>query len=383
MRYVKDLMKVSAVGVILLSALAACNGKPESNPIPPESDQVEVIIEQVVDGKVVDTRAVGRTDVVKYNGRSDGKDVAQIEWPDDVSSDQKFDFIYYAKPGLYLKAGGYRFNQTEDPRMTTFGFDTYGQTEAIKKVKQKVTCDPGGHKKIYVRLEYENINNPNAKSDYDYVLDVVTGADYVEYRDYWSIGRGRAPHETSSLHCSGYRVHHRFTFTSLKTKPKDFREIELGLWLNTKYDTRPREIHKIRKGGQWGEEWQFQTEGDVIVSTMPYNFILDKKVMGLSIGGVVSFDCVFGFDSGGTGGTAPLSVQYDDEPVDRHKAEQLLREFTDYGLRFNYKNDPTDSDPIIWRISYAKTSTNAKIYINPRAYVEGHGHYTLDTTPSN
>lgn len=122
----KDVMKVSAVGVILLSALAACDSKPESNPTPPESDQVEVIIEQVVDGKVVDTRAVGRTDVVKYNGRSDGKDVAQIEWPDDVSSDQKFDFIYYAKPGLYLKAGGYRFNQTEDPRMTTFGIDTYG-----------------------------------------------------------------------------------------------------------------------------------------------------------------------------------------------------------------------------------------------------------------
>ena len=65
----KDVMKVSAVGVILLSALAACQSKPESNPTPPESDLVEVIIEQVVDGKVVDTRAVGRTDVVKYNGQ--------------------------------------------------------------------------------------------------------------------------------------------------------------------------------------------------------------------------------------------------------------------------------------------------------------------------
>ena len=383
MRYVKDLMKVSAVGVILLSALAACNGKPESNPTPPESDQVEVIIEQVVDGKVVDTRAVGRTDVVKHvEGMTDGKDVAQIGWPDDVSSDRAFDFTYYAKPGLYLEAGGYRFNQTEDPRMTTFGFDTYGQTEAIKKVG-KVTCYPEGHKKIYVRLEYKNVNNPSVKSDYDYVLDVETGADYVEYRDYWSIGRGRLPQETTNFHCSGYRVHHRFTFTSLKTKPKDFREIELGLWFNTKNNMRPREIHKIRKGGQWDEEWQYQTASDEIVFAMPYNFILDKKVMGLSIGGVVSFDCVFGFDSGGTGGTAPLSVQYDDESVDRHKAKQLLREFTDYGLRFNYKNDPTDSDPIIQRISYAKTSTNAKIYINPRACVKSHGHYTLDTTPSN
>ena len=170
MRRFLDVMKVSAVGVILLSALAACNGKPESNPTPPESDQVEVIIEQVVDGKVVDTRAVGRTDVVKYNGRSDGKDVAQIGWPDDVSSDRAFDFTYYAKPGLYLKAGGYRFNQTESPRMTTFGIDTYGQTEAIKEVQQKVTCRPNGAKKIYVRLEYENLNNPNLSPKYDYVI---------------------------------------------------------------------------------------------------------------------------------------------------------------------------------------------------------------------
>ena len=51
----KDVMKVSAVGAILLSALVACNGKPESNPTPPENNQVEVIIEQVVDGKVVET----------------------------------------------------------------------------------------------------------------------------------------------------------------------------------------------------------------------------------------------------------------------------------------------------------------------------------------
>ena len=55
MRNFKDLMKVSAVGAILLSALAACQSKPESNPTPPEDNQVEVIIEQVVDGKVVET----------------------------------------------------------------------------------------------------------------------------------------------------------------------------------------------------------------------------------------------------------------------------------------------------------------------------------------
>ena len=68
-------MKVSAVGMILLSALAACQSKPESNPTPPENNQVEVIIEQVVDGKVVETRAVGRTDVVKH-GTGDGSEVA-------------------------------------------------------------------------------------------------------------------------------------------------------------------------------------------------------------------------------------------------------------------------------------------------------------------
>lgn len=167
----KDVMKVSAVGAILLSALVACNGKPESNPTPPEDDQVEVIIEQVVDGKVVDTRAIGRTDVVKYvRGKTDGDDVAQIEWPDDVNCRDQFDFIYWAKPGLYLKAGGYRFNQTEAPQMTTFGIDTYGQAEAIKQVKQKVTCTPKGNKKIYVRLEYENLNNPNLSPKYDYVI---------------------------------------------------------------------------------------------------------------------------------------------------------------------------------------------------------------------
>ncbi len=50
-----DVMKMSAMGIILLSALAACQSKSESNPTPPENNQVEVIIEQVVDGKVVET----------------------------------------------------------------------------------------------------------------------------------------------------------------------------------------------------------------------------------------------------------------------------------------------------------------------------------------
>lgn len=43
------------MGIILLSTLAACQSKPESNPTAPENNQVEVIIEQVVDGKVVET----------------------------------------------------------------------------------------------------------------------------------------------------------------------------------------------------------------------------------------------------------------------------------------------------------------------------------------
>lgn len=70
-----DVMKMSAMGIILLSALAACQSKSESNPTPPENNQVEVIIEQVVDGKVVETWAVGRTNVVKY-GTGDGSEVA-------------------------------------------------------------------------------------------------------------------------------------------------------------------------------------------------------------------------------------------------------------------------------------------------------------------
>ena len=215
MRRFLDLMKVSAVGVILLSALAACNSKPESNPTPPPSDDdcVEVIIEQVVDGKVVDTRAVGRTDVVKHvEGMTDGKDVAQIGWPDDVSSNKAFDFTYWAKPGLYLKAGGYRFNQTEDPRMTPFGFDTYGQTEAIKEVKQKVTCYPKGHKKIYVRLEYENINNPNKKSDYDWMITLTLCPRQIRYKT-----------SSGGLSVPYWRLVNMLTFTRLNPSAKDLQ----------------------------------------------------------------------------------------------------------------------------------------------------------------
>lgn len=154
----KDVMKVSAVGVILLSALAACNSKSESNPTPPESDQVEVIIEQVVDGKVVDTRAVGRTDVVKY-GTGDGSEVAYIDWPSDVTSDSSFDFTYHAKPGLYLEKGAWRSDLGRSGE-TDFSMSTVGQTTSVDKIGT-LLCNPDGAKKIYVRLEYENVNNPN------------------------------------------------------------------------------------------------------------------------------------------------------------------------------------------------------------------------------
>ena len=183
----KDLMKVSAVGVILLSALAACNSKPESNPTPPPSgdDRVEVIIEQVVDGKVVDTRAVGRTDVVKYTGKTDGEDVAQIGWPDDVNCDKPFDFTFYAKPGLKLIAGGYRFSQDESPLMTDINENTFGQKELLKKAGTKVHCTPNGNKKIYVRLDYKNVNNPNKESDYSWAMTLVSHLKKVShYRGY-------------------------------------------------------------------------------------------------------------------------------------------------------------------------------------------------------
>lgn len=160
MRNFKDVMKVSAVGAILLSALAACNGKPESNPTPPSSDdgQLEVIIEQVVDGKVIDTRAVGRTDVVKY-GTGDGSEVAYIDWPDNVSSTGRFNFTYHAKPGLYLEKGAWRSDLGRSGE-TDFSMSTVGQTTSVAEIGT-LPCNPDGAKKIYVRLEYENVNNPN------------------------------------------------------------------------------------------------------------------------------------------------------------------------------------------------------------------------------
>ena len=163
MRRFLDLMKVSAVGAILLSALAACNSKPESNPTPPPSDDdcVEVIIEQVVDGKLVDTRAVGRTDVVKYTGKTDGEDVIQVRWPDDVKNTTPFDFSVYAKPNCYLNSINYRFDQESEYQSLPITRSTFRDKEELQLIGS-FTCDPSGSNKVYVNIDYEEVS----KDDY-------------------------------------------------------------------------------------------------------------------------------------------------------------------------------------------------------------------------
>lgn len=372
-----DVMKVSAVGVILLSALAACNGKPESNPTPPESDQVEVIIEQVVDGKVVDTRAVGRTDVVKYNGRSDGKDVAQIGWPDDVNCRDQFDFIYYAKPGLYLKAGGYRFNQTEDPRMTTFGIDTYGQTEAIKKVKQKVTCYPEGHKKIYVRLEYKNVNNPNVKSDYDYIMTYRTDAEHWDYFDRIasSISDPGAPSGGRlNSEASGYVVKHTLGFTALCDNPVPLKDIILYFRFNSNSQMLPR--HIVRKAGL--DEHGFPSH-DGPLGPRYYNYVVEPvtayvsgdmklQVNGANVspkkkGQTVTYGYVFGF-----GGRYDLQYQ----PESKFEREDMLsriNHFLDYGVQYNYKGKPGTDLPIVSYINVDQALS--RVFVDRMASING------------
>ena len=379
MTSIKDLMKVSAVGVILLSVLAACQSKPESNPTPPPSDDdcVEVIIEQVVDGKVVDTRAVGRTDVVKYNGKSDGNDVAQIRWPDDVSSNKAFDFIYYAKPGLYLKAGGYRFNQTESPRMTTFGFDTYGQTEAIKKVKQKVTCYPEGHKKIYVRLEYKNVNNPNVKSDYDYIMTYRTDAEHWDYFDRIasSISDPGAPSGGRlNSEASGYVVKHTLGFTALCDNPAPLKDIILYFRFNSNSQMLPR--HIVRKAGL--DEHGFPSH-DGPLGPRYYNYVVEPvtayvsgdmklQVNGANVspkkkGQTVTYGYVFGF-----GGRYDLQYQ----PESKFEREDMLsriNHFLDYGVQYNYKRKPGTDLPVVSYINVDQALS--RVFVNRMASING------------
>ena len=162
-----DVMKVSAVGVILLSALAACNSKPESNPTPPESDQVEVIIEQVVDGKVVDTRAVGRTDVVKYTGKTDGSDLVQLKWPGRVSKGEDVEITAYAKPNLYLREIKYRYSQSEEkkssPTSTNVRGDTYNASRPLTAVNEnspvRVPTNGAYDNRVYISLDFLSHKN--------------------------------------------------------------------------------------------------------------------------------------------------------------------------------------------------------------------------------
>ena len=163
MRRFLDVMKVSAVGAILLSALAACNSKPESNPTPPESDQVEVIIEQVVDGKVVDTRAVGRTDVVKYTGKTNGSDLVQLKWPGKVKKGDFVKITAYAKPNLYLQEIKYRYSQSEErkqsPSSANVRGDTYNASRPLTAVNENspvlIPTKDAKNNRVYVSLEYK------------------------------------------------------------------------------------------------------------------------------------------------------------------------------------------------------------------------------------
>ena len=174
MRRFLDVMKVSAVGAILLSALAACNSKPESNPTPPESDQVEVIIEQVVDGKVVDTRAVGRTDVVKYTGKTDGSDLVQLKWPGRVLKGEDVEITAYAKPNLYLQKIKYRYSQSESrkssPTSTNVRGDTYNASRPLTAVNENspvlIPTKDAKNNRVYVSLEYERTEGPLAVGEF-------------------------------------------------------------------------------------------------------------------------------------------------------------------------------------------------------------------------
>ena len=185
MRSFLDVMKVSAVGAILLSALAACNGKPESNPTPPESDQVEVIIEQVVDGKVVDTRAVGRTDVVKYTGKTDGDDLVQLKWPGRVPKGRDVEITAYAKPNLYLQEIKYRYSQKEErkrsPTSANVRGDTYNASRPLTAVNESapVLVPTGGayDNRVYVSLEYNKLEGEYSVGELIAPLD-------VEFKEY-------------------------------------------------------------------------------------------------------------------------------------------------------------------------------------------------------
>ena len=235
MRRFLDVMKVSAVGAILLSALAACQSKPESNPTPPESDQVEVIIEQVVDGKVVDTRAVGRTDVVKYTGKTDGDDLVQLKWPGRVSKGEDVKITAYAKPNLYLREIKYRYSQSENkkssPTSTNVRGDTYNASKPLTAVNKnapvRVPTDGAYDNRVYISLEYESAR----KADYILTEEVTISGEtaYDLANKYWGgywngwtdYGQGFNEEgvESTGDETEYFWVTHNFTITSPTGKP--------------------------------------------------------------------------------------------------------------------------------------------------------------------
>ena len=370
MRNFKDLMKVSAVGVILLSALAACNSKPESNPTPPSSDdgQLEVIIEQVVDGKVVDTRAVGRTDVVKYTGKTDGKDVAQIGWPDDVKCNKPFDFIYWAKPGLKPILGGYRFDQTSPlVRTVEFDSDTYDQEEAIKQLNQKLHCEPNGNKTIYVRLEYENINNPNVSPDYDYMLRYKPIFSKKRYEDY-TIRHGVISNIRESK-ASGYVVTHEFQFIALRDNPKPLKDVTVSFGFNPNLKMQPRHIYQQTPPPSNGE-------GEYYYTVRPLRGWLDKvskyQVLHLS-------DLKNDFRKKGDTNTYKYWISFDREDASTNilVGEEYFV-FNDVGnpvrgdlrnssLRWNYANPERSFCPLVDMLK-ATSKSAGKIFVDWRSF---------------
>ena len=295
MRYVKDLMKVSAVGAILLSALAACNSKPESNPTPPESDQVEVIIEQVVDGKVVDTRAVGRTDVVKYTGKTDGSDLVQLKWPGRVLKGEDVKITAYAKPNLYLQEIKYRYSQSEEkkrsPSSADVRGDTYNASKPLTAVNEnspvRIPTKDAKNNRVYVSLEYNklkgeySVGEPIAPLDiefYEYEprytgdpwddseedLFLNESLDYLAnqekyrqtkvYKDYMTCYNGNKESLTAELIYS-FLIESYNYLCAQDTLGKKAKSINAWLCQDGDFDKEFSRIKGIISSGKWGAKW--------------------------------------------------------------------------------------------------------------------------------
>ena len=295
MRNFKDVMKVSAVGAILLSALAACNSKSESNPTPPESDQVEVIIEQVVDGKVVDTRAVGRTDVVKYTGKTNGSDLVQLKWPGRVLKGEDVEITAYAKPNLYLQKIKYRYSQSESrkssPTSTNVRGDTYNASRPLTAVNENspvlIPTKDAKNNRVYVSLEYNklegefSVGEPIAPLDvefYEYEprytgdpwddpeedLYLNESLDYLAnqekyrqtkvYKDYMTCYNGNKECLTAELIYS-FLIETYNYLCAQDTLAKKAKSINAWLCQDGDFDKEFSRIKGIISSGKWGAKW--------------------------------------------------------------------------------------------------------------------------------